>query len=120
MHKLMTQIQNMVVLTLFALVLSSCSNASESNDIFGRWVMTEVVYDDGSVNQLEAGNFVDINTDTITEVIKGYGSRQYPYTRQDNVLTLTADDEQITWQILSEATDRLEVATPIGKYILNR
>lgn len=116
----MTQIKNMVVLTLFALVLSSCSNASETDDIFGRWVMTEVIYDDGSVNQLEAGNFVDINADTITEVIKGYGNRQYPYTRQDNVLTLTADDEQITWQILSEATDRLEIATPIGKYLLTR
>ena len=120
MYKSMAKIKNMLALTLFALVLSSCSNASESDDIFGRWVMTEVVYDDGSVNQLEAGNFVDINADTITEVIKGYGNRQYPYTRQDKVLTLIADDEQITWQILSEATHRLEVATPIGKYILNR
>ena len=110
----------MVVLTLFVLILASCSNASESDDIFGRWVMTEVVYDDGSVNQLEAGNFVDINADTITEIIKDHGSRQYPYTRQDNVLTLTADDEQITWQILSEATHRLEVTTPIGIYKLTR
>lgn len=110
----------MVALTLFALVLSSCSNASESDDILGRWVMTEVVYDDGSVNQLEAGNFVDINADTITEVIKGYGSRQYLYTRQNKVLTLIANDEQITWQILSEATHRLEIATPIGKYKLTR
>ena len=116
----MAQIKNMVALTLFALILSSCSNANESDGILGRWVVTEVVYDDGSVNQLEAGNFVDINADTITEVIKDHGSRQYPYTRQDKVLTLTADDEQITWQILSEATHRLEVATPIGKYILTR
>lgn len=120
MHKFLSKIMNMAVLTFLALVLSSCSNASETDDIIGRWVMTEVVYDDGSVNQLEAGNFVDINADTITEVIKDYGSRQYPYTRQDNMLTLTADDEQITWQILSEATDRLEVATPIGKYKLTR
>ena len=120
MYKFMSQIKNMVVLTLFALVLSSCSNASESDDILGRWVMTEVVYDDGSVNQLEAGNFVDINADTITEVIKDYGNRQYPYTRQDKVLTLTADDEQITWQILSSDTNRLEVTTPIGKYKLTR
>ena len=59
MHKFMSQIKSMVALTLFALVLSSCSNASENEDILGRWVMTEVVYDDGSVNQLEAGNFVD-------------------------------------------------------------
>ena len=111
---------NMAVLTLFALGLSSCSNAHESDDIFGRWVITEVVYDDGSVNQLDAGNFVDINADTITEIIKDHGSRQYPYTRQDKVLTLTADDEQITWLILSEATNRLEVAAPIGKYELTR
>ena len=82
--------------------------------------MTEVVYDDGSVNQLETSNFVYIDANTITEVIKGHGSRQYPYTRQNNVLTLTAGDEQITWQILSETTHRLEVATPIGKYILTR
>tara|TARA_R110002126_G_scaffold33382_48_gene104665 strand:- start:596 stop:958 length:363 start_codon:yes stop_codon:yes gene_type:complete len=120
MHKFMAQIKNMVALTLFTLILSSCSNASETDDILGRWVMTEVVYDDGSVNQLEAGNFVDISKDTITEVIKGYGNRQYPYTRQDSVLKLTADDEQITWQILSQASHRLEVATPIGKYKLTR
>lgn len=82
--------------------------------------MAEVVYDDGSINQLESGNFVDINADTITEVIKGYGNRQYPYTRQDNVLTLTADDEQITWQVISEAEHRLEISTPIGKYVLIR
>ncbi|MBU2072315.1 MAG: hypothetical protein KKE08_12675 [Gammaproteobacteria bacterium] len=116
----MAQIKNVVALTLFAFVMSSCSNASESDDIFGRWVMTEVVYDDGSINQLEAGNFVDINADTITEVIKGYGDRQHRYTRQDKVLTLTAGDEQISWQILSEASHRLEVATPIGKYVLTR
>ena len=61
-----------------------------------------------------------IDANTITEVIKDHGSRQYPYTRQDNVLTLTADDEKISWQILSEATHRLEVATPIGKYKLTR
>jgi phosphoribosylformylglycinamidine (FGAM) synthase PurS component len=120
MHKFMAQIKNMVALTLFALILASCSNANESDDLFGRWVMTEIVYDDGSVNQLEAGNFVDINANTITEVIKGYGNRQYSYTRQDKVLTLTVDDEQITWQILSEATHRLEIATPIGKYALTR
>lgn len=120
MHKFMAQIKNMVALTLFALVLSSCSNASESDDIFGRWVMTEVVYDDGSVNQLGSGNFVDINADTITEVIKDHGSRQYPYTKQDKVLTLTADDEKITWQILSEAAHRIEIATPIGTYVLTR
>ena len=120
MHKFMSQIKNMVALTLFALVLSSCSNASESDDILGRWVITEVVYDDGSVNQLEVGNFVDINADTITEVIKDHGSRQYSYSRQGNVLTLTAGDEQISWQILSEAPHHLEVATPIGKYKLIR
>ena len=116
----MAKIKNMVALTLLALVLSSCSNASESDDIFGRWVMTEVVYDDGSVNQLGSGNFVDINADTITEVIKDHGSRQYPYIRQDNMLTLTADGEQISWQIVSEAKHRLEIATPIGKYVLSR
>lgn len=116
----MAQIKNMLALPLFALILAFCSNACESDDIFGRWVMNEVVYDDGSVNQLEAGNFVDINADTITEVIKGYGNREYHYTRQDKVLTLTADDEQITWQILSEATHSLEVATPIGTYKLTR
>jgi len=96
------------------------SNSSESDDILGRWVMAEMVYDDGSVNQLEAGNFVYLDANTITVVIKDHGSRQYPYTRQNNVLTLTADNEQITWQILSEATHRLEVATPIGKYKLTR
>lgn len=116
----MAQIKNIVALTLFAFVTSSCSNASESDDIFGRWVMTEVVYDDGSVNQLQAGNFVDINADTITEVIKDHGSRQYHYTKQDKVLTLTTGGEQISWQILSEAPHRLEVATPIGKYVLTR
>ena len=120
MHKLMAQIKSLVALTLFALILSSCGNAKESDGILGRWVMAEVVYDDGSINHLEAGNFVDINADTITEVIKGYGNRQYPYIRQENTLTLTADDEQITWQILSETTHRLEVATPIGKYKLTR
>ncbi len=82
--------------------------------------MTQVVYDDGSTNQLEAGNFVDIKPDTITEIIKDHGSRQYPYIRQDNVLTLTADGEQISWQIVSEAKHRLEIATPIGKYVLSR
>ena len=111
---------SMVVLILFALTLSSCSNASETNDILGRWVMTEVVYDDGSANHLEAGNFVDINAYTITEVIKDYGNRQYAYTRQDNVLTLSAGDERIIWQILTETDHHLEIATPIGKYKLTR
>ena len=110
----------MVTLALLALILSSCSNASESDNILGRWAMTQVVYDDGSINQLESGNFVDIKADTITEVIKDHGSRQYPYTRQDKVLTLTADDQKITWQIVSEAEHRLEIATPIGKYVLSR
>ena len=105
---------------IFMVSLLLYSHAHELDNISGRWVITEMVYDDGSVNQLEAGNFVDIDANTITEVIKDHGSRQYPYTRQDNVLTLTAGDEQISWQIRSEATHRLEVATPIGEYVLTR
>ncbi|MEH8019274.1 hypothetical protein MN202_18725 [Rheinheimera muenzenbergensis] len=116
----MLKIVNFAIVTVVAIGLMTRSDASEANDILGRWVMTEVVYDDGSINQLEAGNFVDINADTITEVIKSYGNRQYPYTRQDKVLRLTAGDEQISWQIFSEATNRLELATPLGKYVLTR
>ena len=120
MHKITLNIKAITVFAIFMVSLLLYSHAHELDNISGRWVITEMVYDDGSVNQLEAGNFVDIDANTITEVIKDHGSRQYPYTRQDNVLTLTAGDEQISWQIRSEATHRLEVATPIGEYVLTR
>ena len=120
MHKIILNIKTVTVFAIFMVSMFFHASAIELDNISGRWVMTEVVYDDGSVNQLETGNFVDIDANTITEVIKDHGSRQYPYTRQGNVLTLTADDEQITWQILSQDTHRLDVATPIGKYKLTR
>jgi len=120
MHTIILNIKTVTVFAIFMISMFFHANANQTDNILGRWVMTEVVYDDGSVNQLETSNFVYIDANTITEVIKGHGSRQYPYTRQNNVLTLTADNEQITWQILSEATHRLEVATPIGKYKLTR
>lgn len=120
MYKTMLKILYLIVFSFVAVSLVACSDAREPNDISGRWTVEQVVYEDGSTNNLEAGNFVDISADEIVEVIRDFGNRQYPYTREGNELTLTTNDEQIVWQVVVETDKHLELATPIGKYVLTR
>ncbi len=92
----------------------------EELDIYDTWALEKIIYDDGGVKVLENGNFVQIHKDYILEIIAGYGKRRYPYTRKNNILSLTSGNEIITWEIVQYRNQELQVKTPIGLYILKR
>jgi len=104
------------------LSLTACVTVPDHGklDIYDTWALEKIIYDDGIVKVFEKGNFVQIHKDYMLEIIAGYGNRRYPYTRKNNILSLTSGNEIITWEIVQYRNHELQIKTPIGLYILKR
>ena len=81
------------------------------------WAIEKVVYEDGSENVLDSGNFVEIDAQDVVEIFATAGKRRHGYVRKGDVLSL---DSGSTWMILEQAESRLRIQTPIGQYHLRR
>lgn len=98
----------------------ACANTEQAALIYDKWALEAIIFDDGSKNNPGAGNFVEVTPDYITEVISSMGSRQYPYLKEGNLLTLTVGDEVVRWEIVEVGEEHLHIQTPIGRYIFRR
>jgi len=105
---------------LFTVIGCSSSVPSNISEIKHRWQLIQVIYDDGTINQLAHGNFVLIEQGSILEVVEPFGHRRYSYSRKKNTLFVYSGDSLIKWEILSLDGDNLQLKTPIGLYILRR
>jgi len=91
-----------------------------NDSIEHKWLLEQVVDEEGSVNQVEPGNFGVIKHDTVMEVINKSGNRLYPYFRKANILHVTSGQTLIKWEIIYLDANNLHLKTPIGTYFLKR
>jgi len=77
--------------------ITACTSEinNESAEIKHKWQLLKVLYDDGSAKLLENGNYILIEKNSIYENIKQYGSRHYPYYRNNNILYLTSGETSV-------------------------
>lgn len=101
-----------------ALLACSAEPSRAEPPILGTWTLEKVVYDDGSENVLDPGNYVEIGPEDIIEIIAGAGSRRYSYVREGRTLNLQTGSGRIAWRILERRKDELTIQTPIGRYVL--
>ena len=86
----------------------------------GHWNLIEIEYEDRASKQLEEGNAVVFEVDTVVEQIKGLGNRRYSYKAQGSTLTLDMGGLSVKWEIDSLEASAMDIATPIGTYKLVR
>ena len=114
------KIISIVYILLFGTTACVAHTQADEKNIKHKWQLSQVIYDDGSVNQLEPGNFVHIEKDVILEIINQRGERRYPYTRKNRILYVTSGEHLVEWKIIHMDTNDLQLKTPIGVYILKR
>ncbi len=110
-----------IVFLIFSGTIACVSDSkNDMETIKSKWNLLQVIYEDGSINHLEQGDFVLIEDDVILEVINRLGKRRYPYVRKNSVLYVTSGDVVVEWEIMSLDTNNLQLRTPIGIYVLKR
>lgn len=115
-------VKTLGVICLILLGLSACTSETQTveTNIKYKWELLQVIYDDGSINQLGEENFVLIEDDEIVEVINQNGRRRYSYVRENSVLYVTFGDAVVEWEVISLDAHNLQLRTPIGVYVLQR
>ncbi|MCW1717436.1 hypothetical protein OIZ54_01610 [Pseudoalteromonas sp. A3] len=103
----------------FSLVISSPLSAKNIS-IEYKWKLVEIVESDDKAITIPAGNYLDIDENSILEVMKTFGNRNYPYHREENNLFVTSGSQTIKWEIIFVDNNNLHLVTPIGTYILVR
>jgi len=111
------------VFILFFLISSLTGylfDSSKNSSIYQKWILKEVIYDDGSVNILGTGNYIEITKESVTEIIAGHGKRLYKYTQDGNNLYLLPEIHNVTWILNRDINNKLTIQTPIGLYVLQQ
>jgi len=108
---------------LFFLIsnLTGCLfDSSKNNSIYQKWILKEVIYDDGSINILGTGNYIVITKESVTEIIAGHGNRFYKYTQDGDNLYLLPETNNVIWVLNRDGNNNLTIRTPIGLYVLQQ
>jgi len=111
------------VFILFFLISSLTGylfDSSKNSSIYQKWILKEVIYDDGSVNILGTGNYIEITKESVTEIIAGHSKRLYKYTQDDNNLYLLPETNNVIWVLNRDIHNKLTIQTPIGLYVLQQ
>jgi hypothetical protein len=120
----MSNIKLIIISILLSLCVIACASNSgvESNGYYGKWTLNKIIYKNGRSRDFtkEPGNFVHIKETEISEIIVGHGVRTYPYTQNENLLTLISGGVPETWSIFESTAHSIKIDTSIGRYVLTR
>ncbi len=104
---------------IFSLVVSQPLSA-EDMSIQYKWKLIEIIESDDMSREIPVGNYLDIDENSILEIMEIFGNRNYPYYREGDTLFVTSGSQIINWEIIFVDNNNLHLVTPIGTYILVR